>query len=131
MKVKKKGAKKILVISLICIIVLSTATYFIFGNSINRIIKGSNFPERGNQLPFNASDKGGNFQPPQSSLSDEEKANATSFFGNSPSSTEVDAYCKEYKSYCLYYCIEMRGDNEFCKEFMNNTQMRSRGGQSQ
>jgi hypothetical protein len=131
MKAKKKGAKKMLVLSLVCIIILSIAIYFILGNFINRIIKGYNFPERGNQFPFNASDKGGNFQPPQSSLSDEEKSSITSFFENSPSSTEVDAYCKEDKPYCLYYCIEMRGDDEFCKEFLNNTQMRSRGGQSQ
>jgi hypothetical protein len=116
MKKKKKSVKKIITISIICIILLGAASYFIFGNSI-----------RNPNFHFNSSNRGGNFQPPQTSLSDEEKANVTSFFENFPSSTEVDAYCKEYKPYCFYYCIEMRGDNEFCKELMNNTQMSSRG----
>jgi hypothetical protein len=121
---KKKSARKIIIISAICIIVLGVAAYFISENFMKRNFRGnSHFPDGRENFGFpNDSERKGGFP----SINETTKKEITSFFETSPSSSEVEDYCNKNKEYCFYYCINTKGDNEFCKG-MNNTKMSPRG----
>jgi hypothetical protein len=62
--------------------------------------------------------RGGNFQPPNEATQNE----ITSFFTSSPSSLQIEAYCKSNPIYCMYYCRDMNPSDENCKQIMNYTQ---------
>ncbi len=112
MENKKKGIKKIIIPSIICVIVLGIAAYFIFENFMKKDFRENpDYPDD--------SERRGGFP----SLNETTKAKITSFFESSPSSSEIEDYCNKNRGYCFYYCVNMKGNNEFCKELMNNTKM--------
>jgi len=102
---KKKGinTKKVIIISAISLIVviIGVSAYFIFGHSIRREFRG------------------GNFQPPNETTKNE----ITSFFGSSPSSSEIEDYCRNNSMYCFYYCKEINPSSEICSQIMNYTHL--------
>jgi hypothetical protein len=103
MKKKKEiSTKKVIIIPIICliIVIIGVSVYFIFGHSTRRDFRG------------------GNFQP----LNETVKNEITLFFGNSPSSLQIEAYCKSNPMYCMYYCRDMSPSDENCKQIMNYTQ---------
>jgi len=94
---KKKFNKKIIIISLACLILISVSVYFIF------VQPDKNFRE------FNSNDsRMGNPQ-----LTPEIESEITSFFESSPSDLEIENYCSENPMYCGYYC--QNSDAEFCE----------------
>jgi uncharacterized protein YneF (UPF0154 family) len=108
----KKGAKKIIIISAVCLILIVIGGYFILGSVIKRNPENRNFN----------SDRRGNFTQNQTPLSEETKNEITSFFGSSPSSSEIQTYCANNRSYCFYYCRETGQNNseiDFCKQLKN------------
>lgn len=123
MKNKKRVVnKKIIIIFVISLILIGIADYFIFKNvTRNNFREGNpNFPPMNGN--FNASDRRGNFSQNQTPPDEETKNQITSFFGNSPSSSEIEDYCSKNPSYCMYYCREINSDNDFCSQLVNNTQ---------
>ena len=96
-KNNQKRNKKIIVVSVICLILISVSIYFIFFNH------NQNFKE------FNSNDgRMGN-----SSITPEIENEITSFFESSPSDQEIETYCSENPMYCGYYC--QNSDAEFCE----------------
>jgi len=118
MEKKKRSAKKIIIASAVCLAAVGIITYFIFENSMKGDF-GNGRPMGGNNFPMNNSEMRGGFQQ----LDDTTKNQITSFFEGSPPSSEVETYCNENGNYCFYYCIDMKGTNDFCTELLNNTQM--------
>ena len=103
MKKKKEiNIKKVIIISTISLIavILGVSAYFIFGHSIGRDFRG------------------GNFQP----LNETTKSEIASFFGSSPSSSEIKDYCRNNPMYCMDYCREINPSSEICSQIMNYTQ---------
>ena len=96
---KKKFNKKIIIISLACLILISISAYFIFAQ-----------PDK-NFRQFNSND--GRMGSPQ--LTPEIENGITSFFESSPSDQEIENYCLENPMYCGYYC--QNSDAEFCESF--------------
>jgi len=102
-KLKKK---KIIIISMVCLLVLAASGFFIFENVTKRNFRGRNFDPG-----FNSSERGGNFSP----INETTKTEITSFFENSPSSSDIDAYCKNNPGYCMYYCRQINSSSDYCK----------------
>lgn len=117
MEKKKRSTKKIIAVSAVCLVSFGIIAYFIFTNVVGK--NPGPHPNGGNGFPMNNSEMRGGFQP----LDDTTKNQITSFFESSPSSSEVETYCNENRNYCFYYCMDMKGSNEFCTELLNNTQM--------
>jgi|GEM_PF-2277783 len=109
-KVNKKISKKAVIIVAVCLIaVIGAVSYFIFGN-----LSKLGFKDNG----FNASDRGGNFQP--NPITEEIKNEITSFFESFPSSSEIEEYCNTNINYCMYYCMDINKTAEICSE-LNQT----------
>jgi uncharacterized membrane protein YvbJ len=103
MKKKKEiSTKKVIIISAtsLIVVILGVSAYFIF--------------EHSNRRDF----RGGNFQP----LNETVKNEITLFFGNSPSSSEIESYCKNNPIYCMYYCREINPSSEICSQIMSYAQ---------
>jgi hypothetical protein len=52
-------------------------------------------------------------------LNDEQKTEANSFFESHTNQTELDSYCKQNPSGCIYYCKDVNPDNEICSQLLN------------
>lgn len=99
MKKKINQKNKIIIISAVCFILISTV-YFIFFRSDSRDFRS--FNSNGGRM--------GN-----STISPETEAEINSFFVGSPSDSEIENYCSENPMYCGYYC---RDNNvKFCENF--------------
>jgi len=96
---KKKDNRKIVLVTFICIALISIAIYFVF------IIPNKDFKN------FNSNDgrMGG------SQLTPETGNEITSFFESSPSDQEIENYCLENPMHCGYYC--QNNEAEFCEDF--------------
>jgi hypothetical protein len=104
---EKTDVRKIIFVSLICIVLISVSVYFIFIKNDKK-----NFGEFNPNNPND--DREGNF-----SITPETENEITSFFQNSPSDSEIETYCQQNPMYCQYYCMK-NTDAEFCSEFKPN-----------
>lgn len=96
---KKKNNQKIIIISIVCVVLVSILIYFTFINS-NKDFRKFNFND-------------GRMGGPQ--LTSEIESEITSFFESSPSDLEIENYCLENPMYCGYYC--RNSEAEFCENF--------------
>jgi len=61
-----------------------------------------------------------NFQGrPNLQIDDNTKNQIASFFGSMPSTDEIQSYCQQNRTYCVYYCSTVSPSDEICKSIMN------------
>ena len=69
-----------------------------------------NMPPMKNRTEMNFEDR----NQMEINLSDEEINNIKDFFESNPNEEEINQYCKDYMFKCMYYCVELGGDLDFC-----------------
>ena len=104
---KKKSMQKPIIIISKFFVVLVITTCIIFQNFTKENSREHDF-----QKGENGFNRGENFQPLDEITQDE----ITSFFENSPSSSEIEEYCIENPMYCGYYCMEINSELEICSQ---------------
>ncbi|MCK9568150.1 hypothetical protein M0R72_04325 [Candidatus Pacearchaeota archaeon] len=92
-----KRNNKIIIVSVVCFVLISISTYFIF------------FKQERNLEEFRSNDG----RMGDSQLTPEIENEITSFFESSPSDLEIETYCSENLMYCRYYCQNSYA--EFCE----------------
>ena len=116
----KKGLK-ILIVSLVIVSVAIISITFINSNRKNEFEKG--FSEKDRDMYINSEKIEENFSKKNApreiqiqELTEEEISEIDKFFSSSPNSEEIDNYCKENFSYCIYYCMNEDSDLEYCQK---------------
>jgi hypothetical protein len=100
MKNEGNSAGKVILFSVIFLIVGGVAGYFIGAHSSNY----------NNDLGYGD----GNFSNGNFQLNDTVREEINSFFDNSPTTVEVNAYCQNNPRYCMEYCRTINPSSEIC-----------------
>lgn len=98
---KGKVINKIILFSLIFLIVVGVAGYFIGEHS---------YKGKGNFIRGSANFTNGNFQ-----MNDTVKTEISSFFDNTQDTEQISAYCQNNPGYCIEYCRNINPSSEVCK----------------
>lgn len=71
--------------------------------------------QRGDFNPENMERPPGNFTPGEFQIDESVKEEIILFFDSSPSEEEIETYCKKNRMYCMYYCMEIDPENNYCE----------------